>query len=68
MTALFERVRNEPVLVTGFVQAVLGLLLAFGLDLTNEQVGAVLALTAAVLAFVARKRVTPTARFTGRGK
>lgn len=56
---LLNRVRREPVLVTALVQAVLGLLLAFGLDMTNEQVGSIMALTAALLAFVARRRVTP---------
>lgn len=60
MDALIERVRNEPVLVTGFVQAVLGLLLAFGLDLSNEQTGSIMVLTAALLAFIARGKVTPT--------
>ena len=64
MDALIERVRNEPVLVTGFVQAVLGLLLAFGLDLTNEQTGSIMVLTAALLAFVARGKVKPTRTLT----
>lgn len=53
---MIERVRKEPVLVTALVQAILGLLLAFGLDLTNEQVGSIMALTAALLAFVARAK------------
>lgn len=57
---LLEKIRNEPVLVTGFIQAVLGLLLAFGVDLSTEQVGSVLALSAAMLAFIARGKVTPT--------
>jgi len=56
---LLDRIQNEPVLVTAFVQAVLGLLLAFGLDLSNEQVGSIMALTAAGLAFIARSKVTP---------
>jgi ABC-type amino acid transport system permease subunit len=60
MDAFIERVRNEPVLVQGFVQAVLGLLLAFGLDLSNEQTGSIMVLTAALLAFVARGKVVPT--------
>lgn len=56
---MLERIRREPVLVTALTQAVLGLLLAFGLDLTNDQVGSIMALTAAGLAFVARRKVTP---------
>lgn len=57
---MLERVRNEPVLVTGAVQAILGLLLAFGLDLSNEQTASIMVATAAALAFVARSKVTPT--------
>lgn len=59
MSAFLDRLRNEPVLVQGFVQAVLGLLLAFGLGLSNEQVGAIMALTAAGLAFVVRRKTSP---------
>lgn len=51
---------REPALIAGLIQAVLGLLLAFGVDLSQEQVGAVMAVTAAVLALVVRARVTPT--------
>ena len=56
---MIDKIRNEPAVVAGFVQAVLGLLLAFGVDLTQEQVGAILAVTAALLAFVVRSRVAP---------
>jgi hypothetical protein len=57
---MIDRIRNEPALIAGLVQAVLGLLLAFGLKLSIEQVGAIMAVTAAVLAFVVRSVVTPT--------
>ena len=57
---MIDRIRNEPVLVTGLVEAVLALLLAFGVNLSPEQVGAVLAVVAAVLALVVRRKVTPT--------
>lgn len=50
---------KEPALIAGFVQTVLGLLLAFGVDLTQEQVGAILAVTAAVLALLVRNAVSP---------
>lgn len=53
---MIEKLRNEPVLITGVVQAVLALVVAFGLDLSQEQVGAILAVTAAVLALVARSQ------------
>ena len=56
------KVQSEPVLVTGAVQAILGLLLAFGVKLSQEQVGAILAATAALLALLLRGKVTPTNR------
>ena len=59
---MLEKIKSEPVLVVAFVQAVLVLLVAFGLDLTKEQAAAILGVTGAVLAFVARSKVTPTSR------
>ena len=50
---------REPALVLGFVQTVLALVLAFGVDLTVEQVGAILAVSAAGLSLVVRHKVTP---------
>lgn len=58
--SIIDRLRSEPALVAGVLQALLALLLAFGVPLTDEQVGAILALSAAVLAVVVRQRVTPT--------
>lgn len=59
---MLSRIRREPALVAGIVQALLALLLAFGVPLTDEQVGAVLALSAAVLALLVRARVHPAGR------
>lgn len=53
---------SEPVLIAGVVQAILGLLLAFGVHLSQEQVGSIMACTGAVLALVVRGRVAPTPR------
>jgi hypothetical protein len=58
---MLARIKREPALAVGLVQTVLGLVLAFGVDLSNEQVGAIMAVTAAVLALVTRSQVTPTA-------
>ena len=58
--SIIERLRTEPALVAGVVQALLALLLAFGVPLSDEQVGAIIAVSAAVLAIVVRQRVTPT--------
>ena len=56
---MLDRIRREPALVSGAVAALIALLTAFGLDLTAEQVGAVLAVVSALLAFVVRSQVTP---------
>lgn len=56
---MIDRIRREPVLATAFVQAVLALVVSFGLDLSPEQVGSILAVTAAALAIVARGKVSP---------
>lgn len=49
--------KREPALILGAVQAVIALALSFGLNLSVEQVGAILAATAAVLALVTRAQV-----------
>ena len=56
--AFVEKIRTEPVLVTALVQTALTLVAAFGLDLTAEQVAGIIAFTGAILAFVARAKVT----------
>lgn len=51
---------REPALVLGAVQTAMALLLAFGLNLSAEQVGAIVAASAAALSLVVRSKVTPT--------
>ena len=51
--------QREPALIIGAIQAVLALVIAFGLDLSPEQVGAILAASSAVLALVTRANVSP---------
>lgn len=62
MTAIFDRIRNEPALVTGVVSALIALGVSFGLDLSGEQTGAIMAAVAAVMALVVRQQVTPVNR------
>ena len=50
---------REPVLVLAVVETIIALVVAFGLDLTAEQVGGIMAVSAAVLGFIARSQVTP---------
>jgi hypothetical protein len=61
--------RNEPARVVGVVLAVLGLLSAFNLDISNEQTAAVVALVGSILALVGaetvRAQVTPTSKLNG---
>ena len=57
---MLDNIKNEPAIISGLVQAVLGLFLAFGIHLSNEQVGAIMAVTAAVLALFVRSVVVPT--------
>ena len=61
MQSIIDRVRREPALVSGLVTAVVALAVSFGLDLTEEQVGSIQAVVAAVMALVVRQQVTPTA-------
>lgn len=67
MTKVLEYIKAEPALVAGVLQALLALLLAFGVPLSSEQVGAIVALSAAILAVVVRQRVTPTGDPGGEG-
>ncbi len=50
---------KEPALIIGALQAALALAVSFGLQLTAEQVGAIMTLAAAVFAIVTRYFVTP---------
>jgi hypothetical protein len=57
------KLRAEPVAVQGVIQAVVALVLGFGLiTWTNEQTGLVLAFSAALLALVARQHVSPKSK------
>ena len=56
---MLEKIKDEPVLVAGLVEAVLALVVAFGFDLTKEQSAAILLVTGAVLALFARGKVVP---------
>lgn len=60
MSKILDTIKAEPALVAGAVQAIVALVVAFGVPLSDEQVGAILAVSAAVLALAVRQRVTPT--------
>lgn len=50
---------REPAAFLALVSAGIALVSAFGVDLTGEQVGAIMALTAVVVGFITRSKVTP---------
>ena len=56
MKSLWNR---EPAVILGAVNALIALGVGFGLKLTPEQVGLILAATSAVLAVITRSQVTP---------
>lgn len=51
---------REPVLFYGVIAAVVNLATLLGLDLTDAQQAGILALSLAVLSWLARSKVTPT--------
>jgi hypothetical protein len=59
--ALWGLVKRNPVRAQALVQAVIGTATAFGLGWTAQQVGAVMILSAGLLAFVTESAVTPLA-------
>lgn len=50
---------REPVLVLAAIQAGIALVAAFGLQLSAEQIAALVAFSAAVLGVIARQQVKP---------
>ena len=56
---LWTLVKKYPVRAQALTQAVLGVATAFGLEWSAQQVGAVMILSAAFLAFLTEQAVTP---------
>ena len=50
---------REPAMILAAIQALLAVAVGFGLDVTPEQVGLILAATAAVIGLITRSRVEP---------
>ena len=61
---LWSLVKRYPVRAQALTQAVLGVATAFGLGWTAQQVGAVMILSAALLAFLTEQAVTPVSEPT----
>lgn len=54
--------KREPALFYGVVNAVIALAVSFGLELKPDQIGALLAVTSALLALVTRTQMTPNVK------
>jgi len=52
--------KHEPVMTGAIVQSALALLASFGLDLTAEQIAAIFTVSALVIGWITRRRVTPS--------
>ena len=50
---------REPAMVLALVQAIIALVVAFGLNLAPDQIGAILAVTAVILGLITRSQVSP---------
>jgi membrane protein implicated in regulation of membrane protease activity len=55
---------REPAVILGAIQAVLALGLSFGLQLTPEKMGAIMAAAAAIIALLVRRQVSPVGQQT----
>jgi len=62
---MLKYIQSEPVMVQYLVQSVIGLVSAFGFHLTAEQTTAIMAVTGAVVALIARQNVIPTVKAQG---
>ena len=57
---MLKLIQSEPAAIAGLVQTLVLLVTSFGLHLSAEQIGAINAATAAILAVMVRGYVTPT--------
>ena len=60
MNNIIERLKTEPAVVFATLEALIVLGVAFGLDLSGEQVGALVAVLAVLTGVGTRAKVTPT--------
>ncbi len=58
--AIITRIKEEPVAVMAVIEAILAVVVVFGISLTTAQATAILGLAGAILTLIARHQVTPT--------
>jgi len=56
---MLARIRNEPALILALVGSLIALVVSFGLKLSPEQIGGIMAAVSAILGVVTRSQVTP---------
>ena len=56
---MFDRIKAEPAVFVGLIGALIALVVSFGFKLSPEQIGGIMALVSAGLAFVTRSQVSP---------
>ena len=54
--------KTEPAVIVALVSAVIALAVSFGLSLSEEQVGAIMAVVTILAGLVVRSQVTPTGK------
>lgn len=54
--------KMEPAVIVSLVSAVIALAVSFGLELTAEQTGSIMAVVVIVAGLITRQAVTPTAK------
>ena len=56
---MLARIRTEPALILALVGSLIALVVSFGLKLSPEQIGGIMAAVSAILGIVTRSQVTP---------
>lgn len=59
---MWSYIKSEPAALMGLLGTIIALVTAFGLELTGKQVGAIMAVAAALLSIVTRQMVTPVSK------
>jgi len=59
MSKIFDLIKAEPAMTLGTIQAGIALLLTFGVNLTNDQQGSIIAFLSLLIALITRSQVTP---------
>lgn len=57
-----QKLNDEPVVFLYLIQAIIALVVAFGLPLSIEQKTSIIGVTSTLLTIIARQQVTPTSK------